>query len=158
LKKDRSNVWLAAAGIVIKDDKWLVVKKNYGGLKGRWSFPAGFVNEGETVDEAASREVFEETGIITKVKDIVGVRSGVIDEVVSDNLIVFLLVDIGGSLRAQEGEIEDVAYMTKEQLEADTNSSTMVRLFLQQLKEKSFQKLSPNPGDVFLYSSYKIFF
>jgi len=158
LGKDRSNVWLAAAGIVIKDGKWLVVKKKYGGLKGFWSIPAGFVNEGETVDEAAIREVFEETGIATKVKDIVGLRTGVIDKVISDNLIVFLLEEIGGSLRVQKSEIEDVAYMTKQQLEADSNTSMMVHLFLQQLKEKSFQQITPNPSDVFLYSSYKIFY
>jgi len=96
--------------------------------------------------------------IATKVKDIVGLRTGVIDKVISDNLIVFLLEEIGGSLRVQKSEIEDVAYMTKQQLEADSNTSMMVHLFLQQLKEKSFQQITPNPSDVFLYSSYKIFY
>lgn len=158
MKKDRRNVWLAAAGIVIKEGKWLVVKKRYGGLKGLWSIPAGFVNEGETVDEAAVREVAEETGIHTKVIDIIGIRTGVISETISDNLVVFLLEDIGGSLAVQESEIEAVAYMTKEELDRDPNTSMMVHLFLKQLQQKSFRKLTPNPGDVFQYSSYKIFY
>lgn len=150
-------MWLAAAGIVVKDQKWLVVKKKYGGLKGLWSFPAGFVNEGETVDEAAIREVQEETGIKTKVKDIVGIRTGVINEVISDNMIVFLLEDIGGEISVQEYELEDVSYMTRQQLEADPNTSMMVHLFLKQLRQKTFETVTPDPGDVYQYSSYKIF-
>lgn len=158
MRKNRSNVWLAAAGIVIKDEKWLVVKKKYGGLKGLWSIPAGFVNEGETVDDAAVREVAEETGIRTKVIDIVGIRTGVISETISDNMVVFLLEEIGGQLLAQEEELEAVAYMTKEELAEDPDTSMMVHLFLKQLQEKSFQTLTPNPGEVFKYSSYKIFY
>lgn len=156
-RRDRSNVWLAAAGIVIQDGKWLVVKKRYGGLKGLWSIPAGFVNEGETVDQAAVREVLEETGIETVVEDIVGLRTGVINETISDNMVVFLLQQTGGTLSIQQGELEDVAFMTKEQLEADPNTSMMVHLFLQQMKEKCFEKVTPNPGDVYQYSTYKIF-
>lgn len=158
VKKDRRNVWLCAAGIVIKNNHWLVVKKKYGGLKGLWSFPAGFVDEGETVDEAAIREVMEETGIQTKVKDIIGIRTGVIDNVISDNMVVFLLEEISGSIAIQQGEIEDVAYLTKTELENDENTSMMVRLFLDQLDPKKFKTLTPNPGDVFQYSSYKIFY
>ena len=37
-------------------------------IKRKWSLPAGFVNEGETVDEAVKREVLEETGIVAHVK------------------------------------------------------------------------------------------
>ncbi len=157
MRRDRSNVWLAAAGIVIQDGKWLVVKKRYGGLKGLWSIPAGFVNEGETVDQAAVREVLEETGIETKVKDIVGLRTGVINEVVSDNMVVFLLQQTGGELAVQEAELEDVAFMSREQLEIDPNTSMMVHLFLNQMQEKLFETVTPNPGDVYQYSTYRIF-
>ncbi len=158
LGKSRSNIWLAAAGIVVKDGKWLVVKKKYGGLKGLWSFPAGFVDEGETVDEAAIREVAEETGIQTKVIDIVGIRTGVINEKISDNMVVFLLEQIGGKLISQSGEIEATAYLSKEELELDPKTSMMVHLFLNQLQKKSFTTLTPDPGDIFQYSKYKIFY
>ncbi|UTW68724.1 hypothetical protein KHA80_14730 [Anaerobacillus sp. HL2] len=45
------------------------------------------------------KEVTEETGILTKVIDIVGIRTGVINEVISDNMIVFLLEEVGGKPR-----------------------------------------------------------
>lgn len=50
----RGNVWLGASGLVMnRMGEWLVVRKTYGGLKGAWSFPAGFVDGGETADAAA---------------------------------------------------------------------------------------------------------
>ncbi|OIJ20938.1 NUDIX hydrolase [Anaerobacillus alkalidiazotrophicus] len=156
--KKRGNVWLAATGIVIKEGKWLVVKKKYGGLKGLWSFPGGFVDEGETVDQTAVREVEEETGIKTIVKDIVGVRTGVLENVISDNLITFLLEEIGGELKGQSGEIEEVAYMTREELEADPKTSKTVHLYLKEMTAKSFQKIDFNPGDVFNYTRFKVFY
>ena len=62
MKKDRGKVWLGVCAIVENTQgEWLVVKKSYSGLKGRWSLPAGFVQEGETINEAVVREVKEET-------------------------------------------------------------------------------------------------
>ncbi|KRE30268.1 NUDIX domain-containing protein [Paenibacillus sp. Soil522] len=71
------NVSCSAAGLIVKDDHVLLVKVTYGANKGYWMLPGGFVNEGETFQEAAIREVEEETGLITKVKRLVGVRNGV---------------------------------------------------------------------------------
>ncbi|KZE67708.1 NUDIX hydrolase [Fictibacillus phosphorivorans] len=154
-KKDRGHVWLAAAGLLIDDDgRWLVVKKSYGGLKGKWSIPAGFVDSGETVDEAAVREVFEETGIKGEVCTILGIRSGVIKETISDNMVVFLLKKESGSLLQHSEEIEEAAFMTPEELRADPSTSLMVHYFMD--KKQSFIEDKINPGDIFGYTTYKI--
>ncbi len=154
-KKDRGNVWLAAAGLLIDDDgRWLVVKKSYGGLKGKWSIPAGFVDPGETVDEAAVREVFEETGILGEVSSILGIRSGVIKGTISDNMVVFLLRKKSGNLSQHSSEIETAAFMSPEELSADPATSLMIHYFLD--RKKSFIEDKINPGDVFGYTTYKI--
>ncbi|MFG6497206.1 NUDIX hydrolase [Fictibacillus sp. UD] len=154
-KKDRGNVWLAAAGLLIDDDgRWLVVKKSYGGLKGKWSIPAGFVDPGETVDEAAVREVFEETGIKGEVCTILGIRSGVIKGTISDNMIVFLLRKKSGNLSQHSSEIELAAFMTPEELRVDPATSLMIHYFMN--KKQSFMEDKINPGDVFGYTTYKI--
>ncbi|MDR7072878.1 NUDIX hydrolase [Fictibacillus barbaricus] len=155
-KKDRGTVWLAAAGLLIDEDgKWLVVKKKYGGLKGKWSIPAGFVEAGETVDEAAVREVFEETGILGEVVSVLGIRTGVIKETTSDNMIVFLLKKKSGALMPAEGEIENASFLTPEELKKDPETSLMVHFFMNQ-KDKVMND-GINPGDIFGYTSYKIF-
>ena len=77
----RSNVLLGVVGLALIDQgEWLVVRKRYGGLEGKWSFPAGFVEPGETVDQAVVREVQEETGIEIIVQGLIGFRTGVIDK------------------------------------------------------------------------------
>jgi 8-oxo-dGTP diphosphatase len=68
-----------------------VVKKKYSGLKGMWSLPAAFVQANETVDQAVVREIFEETGIRTEIEGVIGLRSGVINGEISDNMLMFLL-------------------------------------------------------------------
>ncbi|MBN8209878.1 NUDIX hydrolase [Bacillus sp. NTK071] len=150
---ERGKVWLAAAGIVESEGKYLVVKKKYGGLKGQWSFPAGFVDAGETVDEAAVREVFEETGIIAETVSIAGIRSGVISNEVSDNLIVFHMRMVGGTLASEATEIEESSFRTKQELLTDAATSSMIPPFLNGLQEFITEM---NPGAQFGYTSYKL--
>jgi 8-oxo-dGTP diphosphatase len=42
---------------------------------GLWSFPAGYVNRGEVLEEAAVREVLEELGLSVRLTGLVGVYS-----------------------------------------------------------------------------------
>jgi 8-oxo-dGTP pyrophosphatase MutT (NUDIX family) len=50
---------ITAGGIVFNDDKVLVLKN----LKGVWVFPKGHVELGESHEQAALREVLEESGL-----------------------------------------------------------------------------------------------
>lgn len=157
----RGKVWLAVAGLVIDENgKWLVVKKKYSGLKGMWSLPAGFVNAGEAVDEAVIREVREETGLHTIIKGIVGVRSGVIQDDVSDNMMIFLLKSKEtSSIQIEEKELWDVRWKSPQELLEDEKTSVMVHEMIKQLAVQNI--LTPiegiNPGDQFAYTQYKLF-
>jgi 8-oxo-dGTP diphosphatase len=155
---NRGNVWLAVSGIVDYDGKWLVVKKSYSGLKGQWSFPAGFVEANETIDEAIVREVHEETGIDTKVKDIVGIRSGVIKEKISDNMILFSLKAEHDDIVIDEKELESAAFISPKQLLNDQDSSLLVKEYAKSnMLNQMFQTYNLNPGLQFGYTKYKLF-
>ncbi|MGI2329281.1 NUDIX domain-containing protein [Planococcus sp. YIM B11945] len=161
-KQERGNVWLAAAGLVVNEkSEWLVVKKRYGGLKGKWSLPAGFVMQNETIDQAVVREVKEETGIDCEVLGMIGFRSGVIREGISDNMAIFLLKtrDEGRAFDVQLSELYEAAWLSPEQLAKDQDVSVMLHEMASYVVEEGFQSIEDvDPGEVFGYTAYKLFF
>jgi 8-oxo-dGTP diphosphatase len=55
---------LAVAALIVRDGQILLGKRGPGTRSpGKWSFPAGFVERGEQVEVATTREVREETGL-----------------------------------------------------------------------------------------------
>ncbi|MET3318642.1 UNVERIFIED_ORG: NADH pyrophosphatase NudC (nudix superfamily) [Peribacillus simplex] len=153
------NVWLAVSGLVISDTgEWLVVNKRYGGLKGQWSLPAGFVKNDETVDEAVKREVLEETGIHTEIEGMVGVRSGVIKGEISDNMLVFLLKPLSFEVTAQLDELYEAKFYDPDLLIQEGKQSLLLEQLLAFKKERVQTMLDGlNPGNQFGYTSYKLF-
>lgn len=156
----RENVWLGVAGLAIDETgRWLVVKKRYGGLKGSWSLPAGFVEEGETADQAVIREVLEETGILCKVEGLLGLRTGVIRESISDNMLVFLLSPLENQeIIVQESELYEAQFIEAESLLKDKDSSVLLKFLLEQ-PVPSFKAgiEGLDPGKQFHYTAYKLF-
>lgn len=62
--------------IIIKTEEGVVlIKRKNDPFKGKWAIPGGFVEYGETVENAARREVKEETGLEVELEDLVGVYS-----------------------------------------------------------------------------------
>jgi len=66
---------LTVDGIVLKDGKILLIKRKNQPFEGKWALPGGFVEYGEKTENATVREVFEETGLKTKINHLVGVYS-----------------------------------------------------------------------------------
>ncbi|PLR85211.1 NUDIX domain-containing protein [Bacillus sp. V33-4] len=156
----RGNVWLGVSGLVINEAfEWLVVKKSYGGLKGMWSLPAGFVAPRETADAAAVREVFEETGINCAIQGLIGLRTGVISDEISDNMLVFSLKPKEDQIiKVQESEILEARFIDPDELLAEKSASVLLH-HLANLKDAAVK--APingiNPGDHFNYTAYKLF-
>ncbi len=65
-----------AVAVVLGDDHGVLLgKRCIDPGAGLWSFPAGYVNRGEILEEAAIREVLEELGIVVRLTGLVGVYS-----------------------------------------------------------------------------------
>lgn len=60
---------VGVGAITVKDGKVLLVKRGIEPSKGLWAIPGGTLKLGETLQECAAREIFEETGITIKVGD-----------------------------------------------------------------------------------------
>lgn len=65
-----------AVAVIIGDEHGVLLgKRVIDPGSGLWSFPAGYVNRGEVLEEAAAREVLEELGIAVRLTGLVGVYS-----------------------------------------------------------------------------------
>ncbi len=61
---------IAAVGaIVFKDNRVLLVRRGRPPAEDLWAIPGGRVEIGETLQEAAEREILEETGIVIRALD-----------------------------------------------------------------------------------------
>lgn len=71
---------LACVGVVCRrGDEVLLIRRGREPLKGKWSIPGGKVNYGETVREAALRELKEETGVTAKIIGLIDVVDSIMD-------------------------------------------------------------------------------
>ena len=61
---DRPIVGVLA--IVLRDERALIVRRANPPMAGRWGFPGGVLELGETVAQGAMRELVEETGVVAE--------------------------------------------------------------------------------------------
>src|SRR6516225_7109558 len=52
--------------VVMRGDRALVVRRANPPMSGRWGFPGGVLELGETVAQGAMRELLEETGVVAE--------------------------------------------------------------------------------------------
>jgi 8-oxo-dGTP diphosphatase len=129
---------VGVGAIVIKDGKVLVVKRAAPPNKNLWAIPGGMLELGETIQEGAEREIFEETNI--------HIRAGkpifTFDLLERDNegrvYFHFLIVDLeaeylAGEIKAASDAL-DVRWVTPEECQGLTATSATIRM----LKELGF--------------------
>lgn len=105
----------AAGGIVVKDDKILLVKRAHPPRIGWWCLPAGFMEWNEHPSETAVREIAEETGLDVKLTGFFEVYSGSDDPRSNAVLILYLADIIGGEIKAMDDALE-VAFFSFDDL------------------------------------------
>ncbi len=94
---------VAAASIIEREGKVLMVRRAIQPGYGLWSIPGGYVDRGEVVEEAAVREVWEETGLKVEILRMVGLFSEQGHPVV---VAVFAAREVGGNLKAGAETLE----------------------------------------------------
>jgi len=99
-------------GIIIKDEKILLIKRKNPPFKGMWALPGGFVEYNETTENAVVREVLEETGLKTKIHKLAGVYSDPERDPRGHTItIVYMLDVINGKLIAND-DASEVKYFS----------------------------------------------
>ena len=103
---ENTNWGQSVAGVVIKDNKVLLARHTYGNGKGMLIIPGGYVNYGETPQQALKREYMEETSIEVEPQNIIGIRFNM-----HDWYIVFYAEYISGEAQSDHDENREVLWL-----------------------------------------------
>ena len=95
--------------IVFRDQEVLLVKRNKEPNKGQWSIPGGRQIIGETTEEAAQRELLEETGVKVDRLLLVDVVDAIIPDVEGKIKYHYTLVDFMGQWQSGDSRPGDDA-------------------------------------------------
>lgn len=101
---------LVGVGVVIwRDDQVLLVRRAKPPRQGEWSLPGGAQELGETVFEAARREVREETGLEVEITGLITVVDAIRRDQAGAVAYHYTLVDVAAEWRAGEAQALDDA-------------------------------------------------
>jgi 8-oxo-dGTP diphosphatase len=107
--------------VVLASNKVLMIRRANPPRQGQWSLPGGAQALGETVSDAARREVLEETGLDVEILGLVDV----VDSIRSDNLgnvqyhytlIDFVAIATCSDIPIAGSDASEVAWMTLEKI------------------------------------------
>ena len=113
---DYKNPLPVALAVPVKEGKFLLIKRGVPPLKGTWGSPSGFVEIGETPEEACLRELKEETGISGEIVKLIGVDRIEDGEVYGDMLVLRYLVRVSGGELSPGEEVEDARFFDVSEL------------------------------------------
>jgi 8-oxo-dGTP diphosphatase len=114
--KEYKNPIPTVDAIIQKSNFILLVKRRKDPYKNQFALPGGFVNEGETIEEAIKREVYEETSLEVHPIDILGVYSDPKRDPRGHIMtVVFIVIIIRGNTRAVD-DAKEISWIPIEKI------------------------------------------
>jgi len=136
---DRPLVGVGA--IVVENCRVALIKRGKQPLLGEWSIPGGMLELGETLRQGAEREALEETGLVVRATELLGVFDRVVPDDAGKTVYHYVLIDflcepVSGDLRAS-GDAAEAKWFTAEDvspLNLPQDTASVIRLALQKAK------------------------
>lgn len=133
------NYSLSVGCIVRKQDQVLLVRHTYGGAKDKLLIPGGFLQYGELPEEAACREVKEETGVTAKAVGILGIRCD------KNSWYALMVMDfVEGEPESDHNENSEAVFMKVEEILGREDVTHITKVALRALLKKGDQILFPD--------------
>jgi len=111
---------IGVGAIIVEDGRVLLIKRAKAPLFGEWSIPGGMLELGETLRQGAEREALEETGLVVRATDLLGVFDRIVPDEAKRTLYHYVLVDflcqeISGDILAAD-DASDARWFTRADL------------------------------------------
>jgi 8-oxo-dGTP diphosphatase len=123
---------VGVGGVIIENERALLIKRGSAPLKGEWSIPGGMLELGETIVQGVRRELLEETAIEAEVLDLIEVFERITTDDAGRPQYHFVILDYlcevvrGEALAASD--VTDVAWVTESDLGKYSLTPTATRL------------------------------
>ena len=105
-----------SAGGIVFNDKGEVLVTEHSQNK-HWSFPKGLIDEGQTTEQAALREVSEEGGVAAEIIEKIGYNKYVYTfegEKIFKVVTYFLMKYVSGDIKDHDWEVSDIGWFAPE--------------------------------------------
>jgi len=106
---------VVASAVINKENKILIIRRNLEPGMNKWALPGGFIELGETPEEAAVRELKEETGIDSNIIHLIGVYLQKSKRYGSLLIIGYLATAIHGNISVNS-EVKEAKFFSKEEI------------------------------------------
>ncbi len=154
--KYRKGYSVGVGGVVIHNNKVLLVRRVRGEDTGDWAIPGGFVEKKEKIEDAIAREVKEETNIDVKVKGLIAVRNRLYKD---ENSVyfIFLLDSTSQHISLEETEVDDAKFFTLSEIRKLKCLQALSEAIVTKALEGKVKILDHIPQDEFPEEKYSIF-
>ena len=107
---------IVVAVLIEKDGKFLMTKEVLESSKEYWIFPGGKVEFGETLEDAAIREIKEEVGLDISIKNFIGFKEAIHTEHGYHTIIFFYKASPLSNYFTLNEVVIDAKYFSKEEI------------------------------------------
>jgi 8-oxo-dGTP diphosphatase len=132
---------VGVGAIIVDGGRVALVKRGTAPLMGEWSIPGGMLELGETLRRGAEREALEETGLVVRATELMGVFDRIVPDEAKRTMYHYVLVDflcerISGEVHAS-GDASDARWFTWEEtseLPLAEDTAAVIKLGMQKAK------------------------
>ena len=129
---------VGVGAIIVRDAQVVLVKRGHAPLLGEWSIPGGLLEIGETLRQGVEREAQEETGLVVRAKELLGVFERIVPDDQKRTRFHYVLVDflcevLSGELKAS-GDAADARWFAADELSVfplPEDTAAVIRLGIQ---------------------------
>lgn len=111
---------IGVMAVVLRGSRVLVVRRGRAPMAGRWGFPGGLLELGESVAEGAMRELKEETGVVAEPAGTLDVVDSIDRDEAGRVRYHYALVAVRGLWKEGEGtpgdDAEEVAWLSRAEI------------------------------------------
>ena len=151
MENKNTNWQHSVAAVCIRDGKVLLARHTYGGGKGKLIIPGGYLEMGETPEDAVKREFLEETGIEIAPVGVIGVRFNC-----KDWYVVFAADYVSGEAHSDGDENSEVVWMDADEAQIRDDVPDLTKVLIRKALLPGMLEFTPYKGLNAPYSLYAI--